>query len=97
MPSPRPLGITGRLGNAKTSAQNSLLAPPASLPPGRQGPPNHVDPRKTYFDSTMLHVKLVVPATLGTEEDQHLRAYAAAGGQRVSPERGGFFKRKKKK
>ena len=45
----------------------------------------------------VVHVRLVVPSTLSPEEEQHLRAYAAAGGQRVNPERGGFFKRKKKK
>jgi len=43
------------------------------------------------------HLKLVVPSSLSAEEEAHLRAYAASGGQRVSPERGGFFKRKKKK
>jgi molecular chaperone DnaJ len=45
----------------------------------------------------VAHVKLVVPSSMSPEEEEHLRAYAAAGGQRVSPERGGFFKRKKKK
>jgi molecular chaperone DnaJ len=45
----------------------------------------------------VAHLKLVVPTTLSAEEDSHLRAYAAAGGQRVSPERGSFFRRKKKK
>jgi len=45
----------------------------------------------------VAHVKLVVPSSLSAEEEAHLRAYAASGGQRVSPERGGFFKRKKKK
>ena len=45
----------------------------------------------------IAHIRLVVPPTLSAEEEQHLRAYAAAGGQRVNPERGGFFKRKKKK
>ena len=45
----------------------------------------------------VAHLKLVVPGALSAEEDAHLRAYAAAGGQRVSPERGGFFRRKKKK
>jgi DnaJ-class molecular chaperone len=45
----------------------------------------------------VAHLKLVVPSALSAEEDGHLRAYAAAGGQRVSPERGGFFRRKKKK
>ena len=45
----------------------------------------------------VAHLKLVVPSALSAEEDAHLRAYAAAGGQRVSPERGGFFRRKKKK
>jgi hypothetical protein len=34
---------------------------------------------------------------MSAEEEAHLRAYAASGGQRVSPERGGLFKRKKKK
>ncbi len=45
----------------------------------------------------VAHLKLIVPSTLTAEEDAALRAYAAAGGQRVSPERGGFFRRKKKK
>ena len=45
----------------------------------------------------VAHLKLVVPAAMTAEEEAHLRAYAGAGGQRVSPERGGFFKRKKKK
>ncbi|HXU06004.1 MAG TPA: molecular chaperone DnaJ [Polyangia bacterium] len=46
----------------------------------------------------VAHLKLVVPPSLSPDEEAHLRAYAAAGGQRVSPERsGGFFKRKKKK
>jgi len=45
----------------------------------------------------VAHLKLVVPASMTAEEEAHLRAYAASGGQRVSPERAGFFKRKKKK
>jgi molecular chaperone DnaJ len=45
----------------------------------------------------VAHLKLVVPSGLSPDEEAHLRAYAEAGGQRVSPERGGFFKRKKKK
>ncbi len=45
----------------------------------------------------IAHLKLVVPTSLSAEEDQHLRAFAAAGGQRVNPERGGLFRRKKKK
>jgi molecular chaperone DnaJ len=46
----------------------------------------------------VAHLKLVVPSSLSEEEDAHLRAYAKAGGQRVSPERGGgFFRRKKKR
>ena len=45
----------------------------------------------------VAHLKLVVPSALTAEEEAALRAYAAAGGQRVSPERGGFFRRKKKK
>jgi molecular chaperone DnaJ len=45
----------------------------------------------------VAHLKLIVPSSLSAEQEAHLRAYAAAGGQRVSPERGGFFKRKKKK
>ncbi len=36
----------------------------------------------------VAHLKLVVPASLSPEEEAHLRAYAAAGGQRVNPERG---------
>jgi molecular chaperone DnaJ len=45
----------------------------------------------------IAHLRLVVPKALSPEEEQHLRAYAAAGGQRVNPERSSFFKRKKKK
>jgi molecular chaperone DnaJ len=45
----------------------------------------------------VVHLKLVVPKSLTPEEEEHLRAYASAGGQRVNPERGGFFRRKKKK
>jgi molecular chaperone DnaJ len=54
-----------------------------------------VDGRGT--GNLVVHVRLVVPSTLSADEEQHLRAYAAAGGQRVNPERSGFFKRKKKK
>lgn len=54
-----------------------------------------VDGRGT--GNLIVHVKLVVPTTLSADEEEHLRAYAAAGGQRVNPERSGFFKRKKKK
>jgi hypothetical protein len=39
----------------------------------------------------------VVPSALSAPEEQHLRAFASAGGQRVTPPRQGFFKRKKKK
>jgi molecular chaperone DnaJ len=45
----------------------------------------------------VAHLKLVVPSSMSEEDETLLRAYAASGGQRVSPERGGFFKRKKKK
>jgi molecular chaperone DnaJ len=45
----------------------------------------------------VAHLKLVVPSSLSADEEAHLRAFAASGGQRVSPERGGFFKRKKKR
>ncbi|HXI58616.1 MAG TPA: molecular chaperone DnaJ [Polyangia bacterium] len=45
----------------------------------------------------IAHVKLVVPRSLSKDEEQHLRAYAASGGQRISPERSGLFGRKKKK
>jgi molecular chaperone DnaJ len=45
----------------------------------------------------VAHLKLVVPTAMSAEEDAALRAYAAAGGQRVSPEKGGFFGRRKKK
>jgi molecular chaperone DnaJ len=45
----------------------------------------------------VVHLKLIVPKVLTGDEAEHLRAYAEAGGQRVSPERGGLFGRKKKK
>lgn len=54
-----------------------------------------VDGRGT--GNLVVHVKLMVPTALTPEEEDHLRAYATAAGQRVNPERGGFFKRKKKK
>ena len=47
--------------------------------------------------SVIAHLKLIVPSSMSAEEEEHLRAYAASGGQRVSPEKGGFFKRKKKR
>jgi len=59
-----------------------------------QGLPR-VDGRGT--GDLIAHVKVVVPTSLTPEEEAHLRAYAAAGGQRVTPEKTGFFKRKKKK
>ena len=62
-----------------------------------QGLPR-VDGRGT--GDLIAHVKVVVPTSLTPEEETHLRAYAAAGGQRVNPEKSekpGFFKRKKKK
>jgi len=45
----------------------------------------------------VAHLKLIVPTSLSPDEETHLRAYAAAGGQRVNPERASFFRRKKKK
>jgi molecular chaperone DnaJ len=46
----------------------------------------------------IVHLKLVVPTSLTDEQEQHLRAYAAAGGEKIEPpgEKGGFFKRKKR-
>ena len=45
----------------------------------------------------VVHVRLVVPSALSAAEEEHLRAFASAGGQRINSERQGFFKRKKKK
>jgi molecular chaperone DnaJ len=45
----------------------------------------------------VAHLKLVVPTSLSAEEEQHLRAYAKAGGDAVAPEKTGIFGRKKKK
>jgi molecular chaperone DnaJ len=45
----------------------------------------------------VVHLKLVVPRSLSPEEEQHLRAYAQAGGESVAPEKTGLFGRKKKK
>jgi len=47
--------------------------------------------------NVVAHLKLVVPKSLSAEEEQHLRAYAQAGGESVSPEKTGLFGRKKKK
>jgi molecular chaperone DnaJ len=46
----------------------------------------------------IAHLKLVVPTSLTEEQEEHLRAYAAAGGEKLEPpgEKGGFFRRKKR-
>jgi molecular chaperone DnaJ len=44
----------------------------------------------------VVHLKLVVPTSLNEEQAEHLRAFAAAGGQSLEPEKGGFFRRKKR-
>lgn len=46
-----------------------------------------------------VHFKLVVPRSLSAEQEQSLRAFAAAGGDRVEPpaEKGSFWSRKKKR
>jgi molecular chaperone DnaJ len=46
----------------------------------------------------ILHFRLVVPKSLSAEQEQSLRAYAAAGGDQVEPpsERTGFWRKKKK-
>jgi molecular chaperone DnaJ len=60
-----------------------------------QGMP-HLEGRGRKGD-VVAHLKLVVPKALTAEEEQHLRAYAASGGDKVSPEKTGLFGRKKKK
>jgi molecular chaperone DnaJ len=45
----------------------------------------------------VAHLRLVVPKALSAEEEQHLRAFATAGGEAVPPEKTGLFGRKKKK
>ncbi len=47
----------------------------------------------------VVHVRVVVPTKLTKEQEEHLRAYAAAGGDEARPsdEKRGFFGRKKKK
>ena len=45
----------------------------------------------------VAHLKLVVPKVLSDEAEQHLRAFAQAGGDKVAPEKTGIFGRKKKK
>jgi molecular chaperone DnaJ len=46
----------------------------------------------------VVHFRLVVPKELSPEQEQSLRAFAAAGGDQVEPpsERGGFWRKKKK-
>jgi len=46
----------------------------------------------------IVHLKLVVPASLSPEQEEALRAYAAAGGEKVEPpsEKRGLFGRRKK-
>jgi hypothetical protein len=47
----------------------------------------------------VVHLKLVVPTSLTDEEAEHLRAFAAAGGEKLEPpgEKGGFFSGRRKK
>jgi molecular chaperone DnaJ len=45
----------------------------------------------------VVHLKLVVPKSLSADEEQHLRAFADVGGDKVKAERTGLFGRKKKK
>lgn len=73
---------------------------PAGTQPGETlALPGHGMPRLNGRGrgDVVAHIKLVVPDSLSPEEDGHLRAFAAAGGQRVNPGRSGFFRRKKKK
>ncbi len=46
----------------------------------------------------VVHLRLVVPTALSKEQEQHLRAFAASGGQKIEPpsEKAGFFRRRKK-
>jgi molecular chaperone DnaJ len=46
----------------------------------------------------IVHLKLVVPASLSREQEESLRAFAAAGGEKVEPpsERRGIFGRRRK-
>jgi molecular chaperone DnaJ len=44
----------------------------------------------------VIHLKLMVPTSLTDQQEELLRAYAEAGGQRLEPEKGGFFRRRKK-
>lgn len=46
----------------------------------------------------IVHWKVVVPTSLTREQEEHLRAYAAAGGENAEPpsEKGGLFRRRKK-
>ncbi|MBC8133310.1 MAG: molecular chaperone DnaJ [Deltaproteobacteria bacterium] len=86
-------------GTNAAGSETEVEIPPGTQPGdlvilrGRGLP--RVDGRGT--GNLVVHVKLVVPTTLSSDEEDHLRAYAAAGGQRVNAERSGFFKRKKKK
>lgn len=94
--------LTAAAGDAEADAgsETEEIELPAGTQPGEtlvlrgRGLPR-LDGRGT--GDMVAHIKLVVPSSLGPEEETHLRAYAAAGGQRVNPEKAGFFKRKKKK
>jgi molecular chaperone DnaJ len=46
----------------------------------------------------IVHLRLIVPKSLSAEQEQALRAFAAAGGDHVEPpsERGGFWRKKRK-
>jgi molecular chaperone DnaJ len=93
------LTLGDQISVATLDGEAEVEIPPGTQPgetvalPGRGMP--HLEGRGR--GDVIAHLKLVVPKTLSVEEEQHLRAYAAAGGQRVNPERSGFFKRKKKK
>jgi molecular chaperone DnaJ len=48
----------------------------------------------------IIHLRVVVPTQLTLEQEEHLRAYAASGGEKIDPphaDRSGFFSRRRKK
>jgi molecular chaperone DnaJ len=93
------LALGDRVAVPTLDGESEVDIPPGTQPGETVALEGHGMPRLEGRGNgdVIAHLKLVVPKSLSLEEEQALRAYAAAGGQRVAPERGGFFRKKKKK
>ena len=95
----------GNIHNVRTahSAANGVhgnhlaVAAPAWMQIAARGPVIARCMQERGRGNLIVHFRLVVPASLTPEQEQALRAYAAAGGEKIEvPEKRGFFGRRKK-